>query len=68
MKKALLYWAAVMELAGMVIGGALIGKWLDNMCNGNGVFTGILTFLGFAGGVWQMTKIMQKVSRWKDES
>lgn len=63
MRKALLYWAAVMELAGMVIGGALIGMWIDGIFNKEGVFTGLLTFIGFIGGIWQMIKIIQKANK-----
>lgn len=61
MRKAFLYWAAVMELAGMVVGGALLGVILDKKLGTSGVLAGILTLLGFFGGVLQMWKIMKRI-------
>lgn len=60
MRKAFLYWVAVMDLVGMVVGGALIGVYLDKKLGTSGIIIAVFTLLGFFGGVLQMWKIMKR--------
>jgi F0F1-type ATP synthase assembly protein I len=59
-KKVLIYWAAVLDLVGMVVGGAIIGVFLDKKLKTSGILIAVFTLLGFFGGIFQMWKIMKR--------
>ncbi len=65
MKKAFIYWAAVTEFVGMVVGGALLGTFLDSKFKTQGIFILFLTLAGFVGGLIQMLRIMKKAENGK---
>jgi len=59
-KKVFIYWAAVIDLVGMVVGGAILGVFLDKKLKTSGTLIALFTLLGFFAGIFQMWKIMKR--------
>lgn len=63
LKRAFLIMAGVIELTAAVVGGALIGMYLGSKTGKSGLFIGIFTLLGFAGGTYNMFKILNRKNK-----
>jgi ATP synthase protein I len=57
--KALLASALVLEMAGLVIGGLLLGAWLDARLGTAPILLALVPFLGMIGGIWRIVRVLE---------
>ena len=57
--EALLAAALVLEMAGRVVGGLLLGAWLDARLGTAPVLLAVLPFLGMVAGIWRIIRVLE---------
>ena len=58
--------ALVLEMTGLVVGGLLLGAWLDGKLGTAPILLALLPFLGMVGGIWRIVWVLER-SPPKDE-
>ncbi len=57
--KAMLASALVLEMSGLVVGGLLLGAWLDGRLGTAPILLALLPFVGLVGGVWRIIRVLE---------
>ncbi len=57
---AMLASALVLEMAGLVIGGLLLGAWLDGRLGTAPILLAVFPFLGLVGGVFRIVRVLER--------
>jgi F0F1-type ATP synthase assembly protein I len=57
--KALMASALVLEMAGLVVGGLLLGSWLDTRLGTAPILLALLPFLGLVGGIYRIVRVLE---------
>jgi F0F1-type ATP synthase assembly protein I len=52
--------ALVLEMAGLIIGGLLLGAWLDQKLGTAPILLALLPFLGLLGGVYRIVRVLEQ--------
>jgi len=50
----------VLEMAGLVIGGLLLGSWLDGRLGTAPILLAVLPFVGLVGGVYRIIRVLER--------
>lgn len=56
---ALLASSLVLEMSGLIIGGLLLGAWLDRRLGTAPILMAVLPFVGLVAGCWRILRVLQ---------
>jgi len=51
--------ALVLEMTGLVVGGLLLGSWLDGRLGTAPILLALLPFVGLVGGIWRILRVLE---------
>ncbi len=61
--KALLASSLVLEMTGLIVGGLLLGGWLDAKLGTAPILLALLPFVGLIGGVYRIVRVLEQRPR-----
>ncbi|MFH1466233.1 MAG: AtpZ/AtpI family protein [Pseudomonadota bacterium] len=56
---AVLASSLVLEMSGLIIGGLLLGAWLDRRLGTAPILMAVLPFVGLVAGCWRILRVLQ---------
>ena len=58
--KAMMASAMVLEMTGLVVGGLLLGAWLDGKLGTAPILLALIPFVGMLGGIWRIVRVLER--------